>query len=61
MQAEVGTSGYDQGADILIDFFKREVEKFNTPDLHPLGQQIINCFLQNASLKEYIDLIPMRY
>lgn len=61
MQAEVGTSGYDQGADILIDFFKREVEKFNTPELHPLGQQIINCFLQNASLKEYIDLIPMRY
>jgi hypothetical protein len=61
MQAEVGTSGYDQGADILIDFFKREVEKFNTPELHPLGQQIINCFLKNASLKEYIDLIPMRY
>lgn len=61
MQAEVGTSGYDQGADILIDFFKREVEKFNTPELHPLGQQIINCFLKNAFLKEYIDLIPMRY
>jgi len=61
LQAEVGTDGYDKSAAILTDFFKKEVEKFNTTELHPLGREIIECFLKNASLKEYIDLIPMRY
>ncbi len=60
-QQEVGTEGYDAGARILVDFFKREVEKFNTPDLNPLGKQIIECLLRDAPLQDYIDLIPMRY
>ena len=60
-QQEVGIEGYDAGAKILIDFFKKEVEKFNTPELNPLGKQIIECLLRDAPLQEYIDLIPMRY
>ncbi len=60
-QQEVGTDGYDAGAKILVDFFKREAIKFNTPDLNPLGRQIIECLLKDASLQDYIDLIPMRY
>ncbi len=60
-QQEVGTEGYDAGAKILIDFFKREAEKFNTPELNPLGKQIIECLLRDAPLQDYIDLIPMRY
>lgn len=61
MQAEVGLDGYDAGAQILKDFFKQEVEKFNTPELHPLGKEIIECFLRDASIEDYINLIPMRY
>lgn len=61
MQSEVGIEGYDKGADILIKFFKNELEKFNTPELHPLGRQIIECFNNDASIQEYIDLLPMRY
>ncbi|MDF2543183.1 MAG: hypothetical protein K0S47_2901 [Herbinix sp.] len=60
-QQEVGTDGYDKGAAILIEFFKKEASKFNTPELHPLGKQIIECLLRDASLQDYIDLIPMRF
>jgi hypothetical protein len=60
-QQEVGTEGYDKGAAILVDFFKREASKFNTPELNPLGRQIIECLLRDAPLQDYIDLIPMRY
>ncbi len=61
MQAEVGTEGYDLGADILTDFFKEELKKFNTTELHPLGKNIIECFLNDACLEDYIELIPMKY
>ncbi|MHB8128999.1 MAG: DUF4914 family protein [Mobilitalea sp.] len=61
MQEEVGMDGYDKGAEILINFFKDEVKKFDTPDLHPLGRKIIEYFLRDASLKEYIELMPIRY
>jgi hypothetical protein len=60
-QAELGTEGYDKGAKILSDFFKKEVAKFNVPELHPLGKKIIQCCLNDATLDEYIDIIPMRY
>ncbi len=60
-QSELGLEGYDAGAKMLVDFFKQEIVKFNTPELNPLGQQIIEACLRDASLQEYIDLIPMRY
>ncbi|MDD2484246.1 MAG: DUF4914 family protein [Eubacteriales bacterium] len=60
-QSEMGLSGYDEGAKILTAFFKREVEKFNTPLLDPLGQQVIQLFLNNASVEDYTTLIPMRF
>lgn len=60
-QQEVGTDGYDAGAAILIDFFKKEASKFNTDELNPLGKQIIECLLRDAPLQDYIDLIPMRF
>lgn len=61
MQSEIGKEGYDAGAKILVDFFKQEVSKFNTPELHPLGKQIIECCLNDATLDKYLELIPMRY
>ena len=60
-QQEVGNEGYDAGAKILTDFFKQELEKFNTDELDPLGRQIIEMFLNGASVRDYITLIPMRY
>lgn len=60
-QQEIGIEGYDAGAKILLDFFKKELDKYNTPELNPLGRQIIELFNHNASIQDYIDLIPMRY
>ena len=37
-QPEVGTEGYDQGALILRDFFLQELQKFDDPELDPLGR-----------------------
>lgn len=61
MQAEVGTDGYDEGARILQDFFKEELEKFNTPLLDDMGRQIIQMFLGNAQVDEYSKVIEMKY
>lgn len=60
-QQEVGTAGYDAGAKILSDFFKRELEKYNTEELNPIGRQIIDLFMKGATVKDYMDIIPMRY
>lgn len=60
-QKEVGIEGYDAGAAILTDFFKKELEKFNVPELDPIGKKIIECCLNNGTLEDYLDIIPMRY
>lgn len=60
-QAEVGLEGYDAGARILGDFFKKELVKFCTDELDPLGRRIIESCLKEASLEEYIEQIPMKY
>lgn len=60
-QLEVGLEGYDKGAKILTDFFKKELAKFNAPGLNPLGKQIIEACLNDAPLEEYLRLIPMKY
>jgi hypothetical protein len=60
LQPEVGNEGYDAGAKILVSFFKRELAKFVTPELNPLGKKIIECCICNGKLEEYINLIPMR-
>ena len=59
-QPEVGEEGFKAGAKILSDFFKKELEKFNTLELDPLGQQIIKCCLEDGSLDDYIRLIPIK-
>lgn len=60
-QAEIGTDGYDAGAAVLTDFFKSELKKFLTPDLHPLGRKIIELCMKDAPIEEYEKLIPVRY
>ncbi len=60
-QPEVTLESYDKGAEMLGDFFKKELEKFNTEELDPLGKKIIECCLRDGSLEEYLELIPMKY
>lgn len=60
-QAEVETSGYDAGAEILYDFFRKELQQYLTDDLHPTGKQIIETCLQNGTVEDYMELVHMAY
>ena len=60
-QAEIGEEGYDNGAKQLVDFFKSELEKFDTPELHPLGKKIIDVCLNDGTLADYMKLIPIKF
>ena len=57
-QIEVGTEGYDQGAEILREFFLAELEQFDTPNLIPLGRKIIDLCRNNASADDYWNVLP---
>ncbi len=57
-QLEVGVDGYDSGAKILRDFFLQELEQFDTPDLIPLGREIIRLCRENATAQAYSDALP---
>ncbi|MFP4012219.1 MAG: DUF4914 family protein [Spirochaetaceae bacterium] len=56
-QLEVGHEGYDQGAEILHEFFTKEIKRFYTDDLMPLGKQIIDLAVQGAPVEEYVELM----
>jgi hypothetical protein len=58
LQPEVGTDTYDKGAEMLTDFFKRELEKFRTKEMSRLGREIIEACLGDASVDDYYRLIP---
>lgn len=59
-QDQVGTEAYDKGAQILFDFFKRELEQYRTPELSELGHRIIETCLNNGTVEEYEKLIPKK-
>jgi len=58
-QPEVGTAAYDQGAEILGDFFHQELRQFLTDDLLPAGREIIQCCLDGGTLADYERLLDM--
>lgn len=58
LQREVGEKGYDAGAKILLDFFHKMLKEFNSPDLDDLGKEIIECCLNNGTVKDYENLMP---
>jgi hypothetical protein len=60
-QSEVGAEGYDAGAKILFDFFKKELEKFKTPELSPAGRKIIDACMAGATVSDYNSIVPMNY
>jgi len=49
-QAEVGNNGYDKGATILNDFFKKEASQFYRDELHPKGKEIIEILLNDGNV-----------
>jgi hypothetical protein len=57
-QPEVGEAAYDAGAEILTEFFHKELKGFLHKDLDPVGRDIIDCCLDGGSLKDYLKLIP---
>lgn len=57
-QPEVGREAYDAGAQMLTDFFHRELKNFDHNELDPLGRQIIDACLSNASAKDYESFTP---
>jgi hypothetical protein len=60
-QAEVGEEGYDAGAVILQDFFRKELQGFLNADLLPLGRKIIMACLEGCPVEEYARILPMEY
>lgn len=60
-QVEVGTDGYDAGAEILQEFFKKELQKFYKDDLYKTGKRIIDACLSNATTEDYNKIVPMSY
>jgi len=60
-QVEVGNEGYDAGAEILQEFFKKELQKFKNEDLYKTGKRIIDACLSNATIEEYNQIVPMSY
>lgn len=56
-QPEVGEAAYDAGAEILADFFRRELQQFLVEDLDPRGRKIIDCCLSGGTLRDYEDLM----
>lgn len=56
-QPDVGEHAYDQGAQILSDFFKREIEFYlKEADLDPIGRRIIECCMRDGSLDDYLKV-----
>jgi len=56
-QPDVGQDGYDAGAKILKTFFDEELKKFLVPELNKVGRRIIECCLDNGTVKDYEALL----
>ncbi|KAF0091607.1 MAG: hypothetical protein FD141_1396 [Fusobacteria bacterium] len=60
-QRYVGEEAFKAGADILTNFFKKELEQFLTPDLDPLGKIIIESFIAGESIEALNAIMPGKY
>jgi hypothetical protein len=56
-QPEVGKKAYDRGAEILTEFFHKQLSDFMTPELLPLGREIIKCCLDGGTVEDYCSFI----
>ena len=55
-QNAVGEEGYDAGAKMLTDFFKKEIKLFLKPELSTLGKTIIECCMDDGSVEDYKEI-----
>ena len=60
-QTEVGTEGYDAGAQLLEDFFKQELQNYLKGNLLQTGKRIIEACLSGASIDDYNEIVPHSY
>lgn len=60
-QTEVGTEGYDAGAQLLEDFFRQELQKYLKSNLLQTGKRIIEACLSGASIDDYNEIVPHSY
>lgn len=58
-QETLGEQGYDKGAEILYDFFLKELEAFDTDELHPMGRQIIECVRNRGTVEDFCEIVPL--
>ena len=56
-QPEIGFDGYDKGAAILMEFFKKELQQYRVEGLSDLGRQIIETCLNDGTAEDYEKLI----
>jgi len=59
-QPEVGQEAYDAGAEILQEFFDRELKQFLVEDLSPEARSIIQCCLDRGTLADYESVLSMK-
>jgi len=60
-QNEVGEEGYDAGAEMLYDFFRKELKQYLTSELCATGRKLIEACLSGACIDDYNNIIPMDY
>ena len=59
LQERLGLKGYDTGAKILTDFFAQELAVYDTPELHPVGRKILECFRNGGTAEDYCAILPL--
>ncbi|WP_312280352.1 DUF4914 family protein [Oscillibacter sp.] len=59
LQELLGEEGYRVGAKILTDFFAKELLVYDTPELHPVGRQILECFAAGGTVEDYCKILPL--
>ena len=58
-QEQMGMEGYEKGAQILYDFFAKELEVYDVEELHPVGKQILECFKNHGTIEDYCAITPL--
>lgn len=58
-QTTMEEEGYDKGAAILQEFFAKELDTYDVPELHPVGKQIIECFRKKGTVEDYCAILPL--
>ena len=54
MQPELGIGGYDAGAGLINDFFRRQLQLYLTDELDREGREIIELCMASAPVEEYL-------